>query len=70
MKSARFDSRDADPRGSFNGFGKYGMDELEQIDYIYYKGFSYCRRFKVDTTTYAGRPYISDHYPVYSDIAF
>ena len=70
MKSARFDSRDADPRGSFNGFRKNGMDELGKIDYIYYKGFSYCRRFKVDTTTYAGRPYISDHYPVYSDIAF
>ncbi len=70
LKSARFSSRDADPKGSFNGFGQYGLDELEKIDYIYYNGFSYSRCFKVETASYAGRPYISDHYPVYADIAF
>lgn len=70
MQSARFRSRDADPKGSFNGFGEFDMDHLEKIDYIYYRGFQYSRRFKVVTKTYAGKPYISDHYPVYADLAF
>lgn len=70
MQSARFRSRDADPKGSFNGFGEFDMDHLEKIDYIYYSGFKFSRRFKVVTSSYAGKPYISDHYPVYSDLAF
>lgn len=70
MQSARFKSRDADSKGSFNGFGEFDMDHLEKIDYIYYSGFKYSRRFKVVTSSYAGKPYISDHYPVYSDLAF
>ena len=70
MQSARFKSRDADPKGSFNGFGEFDMDHLEKIDYIYYSGFKFSRRFKVVTSSYAGKPYISDHYPVYSDLAF
>ncbi|MBO4476534.1 MAG: endonuclease/exonuclease/phosphatase family protein [Bacteroidales bacterium] len=70
MKSARFNSADADPRGSFNGFGKYDMDHLGMIDYIYFSGFKSSRRFKVVTDSYASRPFISDHYPVYSDLLF
>jgi len=70
MQSARFKSRDADPKGSFNGFGEFDMDHLEKIDYIYYTGFKFSRRFKVVTSSYAGKPYISDHYPVYADLAF
>ena len=70
MKNARNDSADTDPRGSFNGFGKYDMDHLEKIDYIYFSGFKSSRRFKVVTKTYAGKPYVSDHYPVYSDLDF
>lgn len=70
MLSARFNSAEADSIGSFNGFGEFGMDSLEKIDYIYFKGFSSSRRFKVVTKPYAGKPYISDHYPVYSDLMF
>ena len=70
MLSARFNSDEADSIGSFNGFGEFGMDSLEKIDYIYFKGFSSSRRFKVVTKPYAGKPYISDHYPVYSDLMF
>ena len=70
MQSARFKSRDADPKGSFNGFGTYDIDHLEKIDYIYYKDFKYSRRFKVVTSSYAGKPFVSDHYPVYADLAF
>lgn len=70
MKSARFNSADADTIGSFNGFGEFDMDHLEKIDYIYFSGFKSSRCFKVVTKTYAGKPYISDHYPVYSDLIF
>lgn len=68
MKSARLSARDADPRGSFNGWGRYEESKLQPIDYIYYSGFDSCLTFKVVTRTYAGRPYVSDHYPVCADL--
>lgn len=84
MKSARFCSDEADSFGSFNGFGKYGLssaapalhdgeapkDTLLPIDYIYFSGFERSLRFKVVVESYAGVPYISDHYPVYADLEF
>lgn len=84
MKSARFNSIDADTIGSFNGFSKnaYSSDAPDlkgkkfdpkvptPIDYIYYSGFDTSLRFKVVTTQYEGKKYISDHYPVYADLAF
>jgi endonuclease/exonuclease/phosphatase family metal-dependent hydrolase len=70
MKSARFNSVEADTIGSFNGFGEFNMDNLEKIDYIYFSGFSSSRRFKVVTATYADKPYISDHYPIFADLIF
>lgn len=70
MKSARFNSKEADTIGSFNGFGEFDMDHLEKIDYIYFSGFASSRRFRVATKTYASRPFISDHYPVYADLMF
>lgn len=66
MNSARFTAEKADTIGSFNGFGK--KKELTAIDYIYWTGFAKCKTFKVVTTTYLNIPYISDHYPVYSDL--
>lgn len=82
MKSARFNSVDADSFGSFNGFGKYGnstsaptitkknvkLDQLQPLDYIYYSGFEQSLCFKVVTREYAGRKFISDHFPIYSDL--
>ncbi len=82
MKSARFCSQDADSIGSFNGFGKYGFSSgapslndskqekatLRPLDYIYYSGFDTSLCFKVVTKEYAGKKFISDHYPVYSDL--
>lgn len=82
MKPARFTAKDADKVGSFNGWGKYGEStgapdlkgekpkELTPIDYIYYSGFSDCLTFKVVRRQYAGVPFISDHYPIYSDLVF
>lgn len=82
MKSARFNSLDADTIGSFNGFGKYGNSSgapvlgdkkserksLRPLDYIYYSGFDNSLCFKVVTKEYAGKKFISDHYPVYADL--
>ena len=84
MKSARFNSVDADTKGSFNGFGKYGesagapklsvkketLKALVPLDYIYYSGFDSSLCFRVVTAQYDGKKYISDHYPVYADLAF
>ena len=67
MLSARFNSRQADSIGSFNGFE---CGPLRPLDYIYFCGFRQSIRFTVDTTTYAGVPFISDHYPVYADLVF
>ena len=83
MKSARFNSTEADTIGSFNGFSKnaYSSDAPNlkgkkfnpnvptPIDYIYFSGFDESVRFKVVTETYAGKKYISDHYPIYADLA-
>lgn len=66
MKSARIYAKDSDTKGSFNDWG----DEEEIIDYIYYSGFSKCTNFKVVDQSFAGVPYISDHYPVVADIVF
>ncbi len=70
MKSARFGAKAAETIGSFNGFGEYNLRTLKPIDYIYYSGFSKCLTFRVVTDSYDGKPYISDHYPIYSDLEF
>lgn len=82
MKSARFNAVNADKSGSFNGWGKYGESKgaptldkkpkkaLLPIDYIYYSGFKGCSTFRVVTQSYAGVPYISDHYPIFADLEF
>lgn len=82
MSNARFHADYTDPRGSFNGFGKYGASDgapdlgdtpkksLRPIDYIYYNGMSRCISFKVLSQPFAGKAYISDHYPIFSEMTF
>ena len=53
-------------KGSYNGFGSAN----KIIDYIYYSGFSKCRKFDVVDKTYKGIPYISDHYPIVTELVF
>lgn len=81
MKSARSSCLEGDSFGSFNGWGKNGkfkdaptlegkdLDYLLPIDYIYYSGFDECTEFRVITKSYAGKPFISDHYPVCAYLA-
>ncbi|MCM1503484.1 MAG: endonuclease/exonuclease/phosphatase family protein [Bacteroidales bacterium] len=67
MESAREKAEDTDRKDTFNGFGK-GKGKI--LDYIYLAGFRGCCRFRVIDKTYENIPYISDHYPIYSDIIF
>lgn len=67
MESARNVAEDTDMRPTFNGFGN-GRDRI--LDYIYIDGFTKCRNFKVIYDSYRNVPYISDHYPVFSDLVF
>lgn len=60
MNNARLTAGKTDDFGTFNGWG--GADT--QIDYIYHKGFGKCTEYETVKTRYAGKPYISDHYPI------
>ena len=67
MTSARKAAVDSDEAGSFNNWEN---DRGDIIDYIYFKGFSGCSNFKVVREKYGDVPFISDHYPIYSDLVF
>jgi len=66
MKSARVFAAVSDTTASFNNWGR----EAKVIDYIYYKGFSDCLDFRVVTESFAGKPFISDHYPIVSEFIY
>lgn len=68
MKNARTVAEKTTDGHSYNGWGK--PEDFKIIDYIYFSGFSSCPEFKVLNGTYAGVPYISDHYPVCSVLKF
>lgn len=60
MKNCRYEAATSDTKPSYNGWGTAG----EEIDYIWYAGFEGCPMFRVVDEPYAGKPFISDHYPV------
>lgn len=82
MSSARRSAAVTDTVASFNAYRKpietaalgnhLKDDKTEQnaIDYIYYTGFSACPVFETVTQSYAGVPFISDHYPVKARLVF
>ena len=83
MSSARATAEVTDSTPSFNAFGKplkhaaIGDQFVDlattaglTIDYIYYSGFSKCPSFHTVTESFAGVPYISDHYPVTAVLKF
>ena len=67
MLSARATALESDDTPSFNGWGNMRATE---IDYIYYNGFSACTKFRTVTESFAGRPYISDHYPIVTTLCY
>ena len=46
----------------FNAWGD--SSRAADIDYIFFSGFKSCIYFKTIDSSYLGRKYISDHYPV------
>lgn len=68
MKSARNVAVKTDKGYTFNNWGK--ITEGQPIDYIYYSGFSSCPVFEVIRKPYAGRKFISDHFPVSAILVF
>lgn len=64
MHNARYTASETDNRPSFNGWGT----AAEEIDYIWYSGFDGADRFRVLTERFDQVPYISDHYPIYSEL--
>lgn len=68
MESARAVAEKTTDEYSYNGWGD--EKEFKIIDYIYFTGFSACPEFRVINSSFAGRPYISDHYPVIATLVF
>ncbi|MBR5735398.1 MAG: endonuclease/exonuclease/phosphatase family protein [Bacteroidales bacterium] len=66
MLSARATAKKTDDKGSYNGWGKTS----QAIDYIFYSGFSKAVSFETLDRQYAGKPFISDHYPVVAVLKF
>lgn len=66
MKNARVEAARTDTLGTFHGWGKTSSI----IDYIFYDGFTACKSYKTLVDTYAGKPYISDHYPIEAVLEF
>ena len=68
MNNARECAAKTDSKASYNGWGKSDTDNI--IDYIYFKGFRKCLSFQTLDQSFAGKPYISDHYPVCAVLKF
>lgn len=70
MDSARKIAKVTDTKSSFNGWGRFAPEDSYLIDYIYVAGFKSVPEFRTITETYAGKQYISDHYPIMSIIEY
>lgn len=68
MQSTRKIATKTDTHNTFNGWSTAKTDKI--IDYIYISGFSGCPEYKTVTEKYAGKAFVSDHYPVYARLIF
>ena len=62
MNDSRVTAVKTDNLDSFNLFGE--AEPGIKIDFVFYDGFGSCLEFRTIQEQYAGKPYISDHYPV------
>lgn len=67
MLDARVNAKATEDTPSFNG---YDFERHKVIDYIYYSGFSGAESFRVVTEQYENAPFISDHYPIISELIY
>ena len=70
MTSTRTIAEKTDDLGTFNGWGKDELPEHYIIDYIYEDGFSSVKEYATIMKQYAGKPYVSDHYPIISVLEY
>ena len=68
MQSTRKIAADTDNHNTFNGWSVKPTDSV--IDYIYISGFSSCPQYRTVTEKYAERPFVSDHYPIFTRVIF
>ena len=67
MLNARETAKVTEDTPSFNG---YDNERRKVIDYIFYSGFSGAENFRVVTEQYEDAPYISDHYPIITELIY
>ena len=67
MNNASATALEADSVSTFNGWGKR---DGSFIDYIWWKGFSSCKEYRVNRNEYGGVRFISDHWPITAVLVF
>ena len=67
MNNASATALEADSVPTFNGWGKR---DGSFIDYIWWKGFSSCKEYRVNRNEYGGVKFISDHWPITAVLVF
>lgn len=66
MKNATQHAETVDKEESFNQWG----ERFITLDYVFYNGFAKCHNYDVVTEKYAGKEWISDHFPVTAQFTF
>lgn len=67
MLDARTTAKVTEDTPSFNGFD---LERHKVIDYIYYSGFAGAESFRVVTEQYENAQFVSDHYPIISELVY
>ena len=70
MTSTRTIAKKTDDLSTFNGWGDPSIPEHHMIDYIYEKGFKSVPEYATIMKQYAGKPFVSDHYPIISVLEY
>lgn len=70
MTSSRKIAQKTDSLDTYNGWGLASPDTGHMIDYIYVKGFKNVPEYRTIAEPYAGKAYVSDHYPIVSILEY
>lgn len=70
MTSTRKIAQKTDSLNTYNAWGNAAPDAEYIIDYIYVSGFKSVPEYRTVTDAYAGKPYVSDHYPIISILEY
>ena len=70
MTSTRTIAAKTDDHSTYNDWGNPEIPEHYLIDYIYVKGFKSVPEYATIVKQYAGKPFVSDHYPIISVLEY